>query len=26
VPVPAGDEDVDAYLTAWDELLVRLTR
>jgi glutamate-1-semialdehyde 2,1-aminomutase len=25
VPVPATDEDVDRYVTAWDELLVRLT-
>jgi glutamate-1-semialdehyde 2,1-aminomutase len=25
VPVPATDEDVDAYLHAWDELLARLT-
>jgi len=25
VPIPAADEDVDAYLHAWDELLVRLT-
>ena len=24
VPVPATDEDVDAYLTAWDALLTRL--
>jgi glutamate-1-semialdehyde aminotransferase len=24
VPVPATDDDVDAYLVAWDELLVRL--
>ena len=26
VPVPATDEDVDAYLVAWDELLQRLAR
>jgi glutamate-1-semialdehyde 2,1-aminomutase len=26
VPVPATDEDVDAYLTAWNELLIQLTR
>ncbi len=26
VPVPATDDDVDAYLSAWDELLARLTR
>jgi glutamate-1-semialdehyde 2,1-aminomutase len=26
VPVPAVDEDVDAYLFAWEELLERLTR
>jgi glutamate-1-semialdehyde 2,1-aminomutase len=25
VPVPATDDDVDAYLTAWDELLAALT-
>ncbi len=25
VPVPATDDDVDAYLRAWDDLLVRLT-
>ncbi len=25
VPVPATDEDVDAYLDAWDSLVVRLT-
>jgi hypothetical protein len=25
VPVPATDEDVDAYVDAWDELMVRLT-
>ena len=25
VPIPATDEDVDAYVLAWDELLVRLT-
>jgi glutamate-1-semialdehyde 2,1-aminomutase len=25
VPVPAGDEDVEAYLAAWDELLEALT-
>jgi glutamate-1-semialdehyde 2,1-aminomutase len=25
VPVPASEEDVDAYLDAWDTLLVRLT-
>ena len=25
VPIPATDEDVDAYVFAWDELLVRLT-
>ena len=25
VPVPATDEDVDAYVGAWDELLTRLT-
>ena len=24
--IPAADEDVDAYLSAWDSLLVRLTR
>ena len=24
--IPAADEDVDAYLSAWDDLLVRLTR
>ena len=26
VPVPATDEDVDAYLSAWDELLLELKR
>ena len=26
VPVPATDEDVDRYLTAWEELLQRLAR
>jgi glutamate-1-semialdehyde 2,1-aminomutase len=26
VPVPATDDDVDAYLVAWDELLQRLAR
>jgi hypothetical protein len=26
VPVPATDDDVDAYLQAWDELLRRLAR
>jgi glutamate-1-semialdehyde 2,1-aminomutase len=26
VPVPATDDDVDAYLVAWDELLRRLAR
>ena len=26
VPVPATDEDVDSYLTAWEELLQRLAR
>jgi hypothetical protein len=26
VPVPAADDDVDAYLVAWDELLHRLSR
>jgi len=25
VPVPATDEDIDAYLDAWDALVVRLT-
>ena len=25
-PIPAGDDDVDAYLDAWDELVVELTR
>jgi glutamate-1-semialdehyde 2,1-aminomutase len=25
VPVPATEEDVDAYVDAWDSLLVRLT-
>ena len=25
VPVPATDEDVDTYVSAWDELLTRLT-
>jgi hypothetical protein len=25
VPVPATGEDVDAYLDAWDSLVVRLT-
>jgi glutamate-1-semialdehyde 2,1-aminomutase len=24
--IPAGDDDVDAYLDAWDELVVELTR
>jgi hypothetical protein len=26
VPVPATAEDVDAYISAWNELLVELTR
>ena len=26
VPVPATDDDVDAYLVAWGELLQRLAR
>ena len=26
VPVPATDDDVDAYLVAWDELLQHLAR
>jgi glutamate-1-semialdehyde 2,1-aminomutase len=26
VPIPATDDDVDAYLVAWDELLQRLAR
>jgi hypothetical protein len=26
VPVPGTEEDVDAYLGAWDELLAALTR
>jgi glutamate-1-semialdehyde 2,1-aminomutase len=26
VPVPATDEDVDAYLSAWNELVDELTR
>ena len=25
VPVPATDQDIDAYLDAWDSLVVRLT-